>query len=217
MKIGIIIPDRNDRPLFLENCLRLIKSQTLQPEIIELVNYEAESESVDITQRYKRGYDALRNKGLDVIALMENDEWYSPDYLKIMCEGWDSFGRPDIFGTNYTIYYHIKLFAYFTMHHLTRSSAMSTLIKPDLNFEWCSDNEPYTDIHLWTRLRGVCFSPPSTICLGIKHGVGKCGGFAHTDKLHRYENELSTKDTNKEWLKSVVDEKSFEFYSNYFK
>ncbi len=215
-RIGVIIPDRSDRPLFLANCLRLLKNQTIQPEIIELVNYEPLSDQVDITQRYKVGYDKLRNKGLDVIAFIENDEWYAPDYLETMVNGWIENNKPDIFGTNYTIYYHIKLFAHFTMHHLTRSSAMSTLIKPDLNFEWCKDNEPYTDIHLWSKLKGVCFTPPKTICLGIKHGVGKCGGFAHIDKLHRYNNELSSQDQNMEFLKGLVDPESFEFYSNYF-
>jgi len=212
MKIGIIIPDRNDRPLFLANCLRLIKNQTLQPEIIEVVNYEPESDNVDITQRYRRGYDKLRNKGLDVIAFMENDEWYSPKYLEIMTNGWIDNGKPEIFGTNYTIYYHIKLFSYFTMHHLTRSSAMSTLITPDLVIKWCVDEQPYTDIWLWKQLQGVTFTPPEIICLGIKHGVGKCGGMAHVDKLHRYVGN----DENKDYLRSVVDNESFNFYSNYF-
>lgn len=212
MKIGIIIPDRNDRPLFLANCLRLIKNQTLQPEIIEVVNYEPESNNVDITQRYRRGYDKLRNKGLDIIAFMENDEWYSQNYLQVMVDGWIANGKPEIFGTNYTIYYHIKLFSYFTMHHLTRSSAMSTLITPDLDIKWCVDEQPYTDIWLWKQLQGVTFTPPEIICLGIKHGVGKCGGMAHVDKLHRYVGN----DKNKEYLRSVVDSESFNFYSNYF-
>lgn len=212
MKIGIIIPDRNDRPLFLENCLRLIKNQTLQPTIIEVINYEPESSNVDITQRYRRGYEKLRNKGLDIIALMENDEWYSPKYLEIMVDGWIKHGKPEIFGTNYTIYYHIKLFSYFTMHHLTRSSAMSTLITPDMDIKWCVDEQPYTDIWLWKQLQGVTFTPSEIICLGIKHGVGKCGGMAHVDKLHRYVGN----DINKYYLRSIVDSESFNFYSNYF-
>lgn len=212
MKIGIIIPDRNDRPLFLENCLRLIKNQTLQPTIIEIVNYEPESEKVDITQRYRRGYDKLRNKGLDIIAFMENDEWYSSKYLEIMSNEWIKNGKPEIFGTNYTIYYHIKLFSYFTMHHLIRSSAMSTLITPDLDIKWCVDEQPYTDIWLWKQLQGFTFTPPEIICMGIKHGVGLCGGMAHIDKLHRYVG----KDENKDYLRSVVDNESFNFYSKYF-
>ena len=218
MRIGIIIPDRNDRPLFLKNCMRLIQAQTLQPEIIELVNYEAESENVDITQRYRRGYDNLRNKGLDVIALIENDEWYSHDYLEIMVNGWVNNGKPDIFGTNYTIYYHIKLFAYFTMHHLTRSSAMSTLIKPDLNFKWCVDDQPYTDLHLWSVLKGVTFKPNKTICLGIKHGVGLCGGVNHVDKLHRFTNkDEKFVYLHKHMIQEHDDFESFNFYTQYYK
>ncbi len=213
LKIGVIIPDRNDRPLFLENCLRLIKQQTIQPACIEVVNYQAISDDVDITQRYRIGYDLLRGKDLDVIALIENDEWYSPDYLEIITKAWFSSGRPDIFGTDYTIYYHIKLFAHFTMWHMSRSSAMSTLIKPDLNFEWCADNEPYTDMHLWETLKGCTFHPEKNICMGIKHGVGKCGGTGHTNKLHRFNES----DADKKILSDLMDIESFEFYSNYFK
>ena len=145
MKIGIIIPDKSDRPKFLENCLRMINSQTIKPDIIELVNDKPidinpdgyalpEKRNCDITLRYRTGYDRLRNKGINVIFLMENDDWYAPDYIETMLKYWEKYGRPDIFGTNYTIYYHIKLFAYFTMNHSMRSSAMSTLIRSDLNF-----------------------------------------------------------------------------------
>lgn len=216
LKVGVIIPDRNDRPRFLKNCLRLLENQTLKPEIIELVNYAPLSENVDITQRYKYGYEKLRNKGLDVIAFIENDEWYSNDYLETMVNAWENAKRPDIFGTDYTIYYHIKLLSYYTMYHDLRSSAMSTLIKPDLNFEWCRDSEPYTDMHLWTNLKGVTFRPEKHICLGIKHGVGMCGGHAHTTRLQRYKSDLATNDSNTTFLKSLVDIESYKFYCEFF-
>lgn len=212
MRIGVIIPDRGDRPDLLANCLRMLKAQTLQPEIIELVNDAPTSESCDITKRYRIGYDRLRNKGLDLIAFIENDDWYSPDYLETMANKWIESGKPDIIGTNYTIYYHIRLFAHFTMNHDTRSSAMSTLLKPDLNFKWCVDHEPYTDIHLWHTLKGVIFEPEKTICMGIKHGVGLCGGKTHIDRFDRFIH----KDSNKGFLREKLDSDSFKFYSQYF-
>lgn len=218
MRIGIIIPDRGDRPELLENCLRMIKTQTIQPCAVELVNHAPNSKSPDITERYRIGYDRLRNKNLDVIAFMENDDWYSPDYLATMISHWITYGKPTIFGTNYTYYYHIKLFQYFTMYHDQRSSAMSTLIKPDLYFPWCPDNEPFTDIYLWQKFgnqgQGTIFKPEKTICMGMKHGVGLCGGKSHVDRLNRYEQL----DTDKSFLKNIMkeDPKSFQFYSNYF-
>lgn len=218
MRIGVIIPDRGDRPELLKNCLRMLKAQTIQPVELALVDHAPNSENCDITERYRIGYDLLRNKKLDVIALIENDDWYSPEYLATMISHWITHGKPTIFGTNYTYYYHIKLFQYFTMYHDTRSSAMSTLIKPDMYFPWCPDHEPFTDIYLWHKFGyqgvGTIFKPVKPICMGIKHGVGLCGGKSHVDRLNRYEHL----DTDKSFLQNIMkeDPESLDFYSNYF-
>lgn len=224
MNIAVIIPDRNDRPLFLNNCLRMLKAQTLKPTVIEIIDYVPNLIGCDITQRYKTGYNSLRKKGIDVIAFIENDDWYHPTYLEKMVNAWVAHGKPDLFGTNFTIYYHIKIFNYFTMHHQERSSMMSTLMKPDLNINWCQDHDPFTDAYLWSistarngngYLRGVIYDPKEIICMGIKHGVGLCGGGAHTNRLERYYNH-GNEDLKKEFLKNTLDKESFEFYSNYF-
>lgn len=212
MKIGVIIPDRSDRPKLLANCLRMLNNQTVQSSEVYVVNEAPSSPLCDITKRYRIGYDHFRNKGFDILFFIENDDWYSPTYIETMITEWKAQGKPDIFGTDYTIYYHIKLFAQFTMHHNTRSSAMSTIIKPDLNFNWCVDHEPYTDMHLWTILKGKVFKPQKHICLGIKHGTGLCGGRSHVDRLHRYK----ITDPDKSFLKSVMDADSYNFYTNYF-
>ena len=213
MRIGVIIPDRGDRPKLLENCLRMMKNQTLQPAIISIVNFKPISDACDITARYRHGYEKLKGRNLDMIAFIENDDWYSPDYLRIMADKWADHYFPDLLGLNHTIYYHIGRFEHFTMHHITRSSAMNTVIKPDLNFDWGQDNNPYADVWLWNLLKGVIIIPEKEICLGIKHGIGLCGGQNHTDKMDRYIN----KDHNKEFLKSILDTESFEFYSELHK
>jgi len=209
MKIGVIVPHRNDRPEFLSNLKRMLNYQTVQPDLIHFVDYEPESNKCDITQRYRRGYDFMRNKGLDVIFLMEVDDWYSNTYIEYMLAAWNDNGKPDIFGTNYTIYYHIKLFAMFTFNHIQRSSAMSTMIKPDLTFPWCIDEEPFTDTHIWKHVKGRTFCPSKQICLGIKHGTSMTGGQSHIDRLHRY---IKT-DHNKDFIREIMDKDSYNFYS----
>jgi hypothetical protein len=213
VKVGVVIPSRGDRPRFLTNCLRMIREQTLQPHIIQVVDFPPLSESCDITQRYRIGYEVLRGKELDVIALIEDDDFYSEKYLENMVAWWNEAEKPDLFGLNHTIYYNIKLFAWFKMNHTQRSSAMNTLIKPDLDFKWCDDHEAFTDIHLWNTLKGVIVEPKETVCIGIKHGMGKCGGKCHVDRLHRYINI----DLNKAFIAQTMDHESFKFYSNYFK
>ena len=209
LKIGIIIPDRGDRPEFLKNCLRMINQQTMQPSMIQLVNDYPITDKCDITWRYRIGYDRLRNCGLDCILLMENDDWYAPDYIETMVNQWLASGMPEIIGTNYTIYYHIAINKHFTMNHQRRSSAMNTLLKPDLNFNWCVDHEPYTDLHLWKTLKGHTFCPPKVISIGIKHGVGLCGGRNHTCSFHRYIND----DSDNSFLIEHMDTESLLFYT----
>jgi glycosyltransferase involved in cell wall biosynthesis len=216
MKVAVIIPDRGDRPRLLANCIRMMQAQTLQPEIL-IINEPPFSDQPDITYRYRVGYDLLRGRGFDVIALIENDDWYHPEYLEYMVGQWEKNGKPDLFGTNYTIYYHLKLRSYFKLEHKNRASAMNTLIKPDLEFPWCPDTEIYTDLHLWVTLKGkrnilkgLTICPDRILSIGMKHGEGKCGGHAHTDRLNRYNNP------DDGLLKSVLDPESFKFYSQYF-
>jgi hypothetical protein len=212
MKIGVIIPDRGDRPAFLENCLRMLKAQSLQAACIELVNDPPLNDQCDITFRYRTGYDRLRNKGLDLIAFIENDDWYGVDYLKYMSSEWLRMDRPDLLGTKQTVYYHIKLRSHFTMYHNRRSSAMNTFIRPDMDIVWCPDHEAFTDIHLWTKMTGKLINSQGVYSMGIKHGIGKCGARCHVDRLNRYI--FDDKDLN--FLKEKMDAESFNFYSNYF-
>lgn len=214
MKVGIIIPDRGDRPELLKNCLRMMDAQTLQPDIIELVDFKPTDQKKDITKRYRIGYDRLRNKGLDAIALIENDDWYHPEYLETMINEWLKNKKPVLLGTNYTIYYHILIKGYYTFNHFTRASAMNTLIKPDQDIKWCPDHEVYTDIFLWEyfkRQMPVTFKPQKHIALGIKHGEGACGGNFHTSKMHRYVND----DEDFSFLKETIDPESYKFYMKY--
>lgn len=210
MRVAVIIPTRGDRPGFIQNFARMKNAQTLPVEHTVYMNYPPESDKCDITQRYKRGYEDLRGKRFDVIALMEDDDWYSPDYLQTMVDEWVKRGKPDIFGTGYTIYYHLKLGAYFTMYHQDRASAMNTLIKPDLEINWPPDHEPFTDMHLWQNIHGAVYFPEKVISVGMKHGIGLCGGRSHVDKLYRYTQK------DEGFLQATLDPESYKFYSQFY-
>jgi len=214
MKIAVLLPDRGDRPRLMQNCNRMLAAQTLQPALTIKIGGPPESEKCDITKRYRTAYELISrgSTSIDVIAFIENDDWYAPDYLETMAREWDAHGRPEIFGTNYTIYYHLKLKRYFTLEHYDRASAMNTLIKPGLHITWPVDEDPYTDMHLWQNcgLRGVTFRPGRHISIGMKHGEGMTGGGWHRDKLDRFKTEDGG------LLRDNLDSASFEFYNNYF-
>jgi hypothetical protein len=214
MKIGIIIPDRNDRPELLANCKRMIYSQVFTENHwteIKPVTFQPTDNEIDITKRYRIGYDYFRNRGFDCILLMENDDFYSKNYIQTMVNEWILQGKPKLLGTNYTIYYHLGLRKYLKMRHDRRASAMNTLIVPDLDINWCPDSEPYTDLFLWRNIQGVTFKPKEIISIGIKHGTGLCGGNSHKNYLDRYRFD----DPHFEFLHTHMDSQSFKFYTEY--
>ena len=221
MKIGVLIPDRNDRPLFLANCMRMMKMQTLQPTEIEIVNDAPKSDEVDITWRYRTGYERLCKKNVDLICFIENDDWYHPEYLATMAKAFIEKGSPLLLGLTYTIYYHLKLERYFFFNHSSRSSAMCTCIRPNVpNIDWGVDNDPYTDIRLWQFMGKemgdkIVFNPEKYLCVGMKHGMGKTGGFFHTTDMQRWDMPDAKEDNGfLERIIKPIDPEGWEFYKN---
>lgn len=216
MRVAAVIPDRNDRPELLANCLRTMDLQTIKPDVF-LINYPATSEDYDITQRYRVGYDQLRGKGYDIIFFIENDDAYRYNFIEKMLDHWIAAGKPDLFGTCTTIYYHLALRAWFKMEHHQRASMMNTMMIPDLEIKWCVDNEPFTDLFLWFNIPSrQIFMPKEIMSFGVKHGVGK---IVHGDTFHRLDQRLigrfDQKDPDFTWLRENTDPETFEFYKNY--
>lgn len=219
--IAILSIHRGDRPRFLHNLNRMIEKQTLQPSCVHFVDYPPNDDLCDISKRYRNGYEYLSSlPNIELIIIMEVDDYYSPNYIETVYNQWLLNNKPDIIGQSYTIYYNIRMFSYFMFNHLERSSMMNTAIKSRLKIAWPVDTEPYTDTHLWMtqkHLSKVIFKPEAITCIGIKHGVGMTGGSFHTTKLHRYQSiHKGVVDLNKEFLKRNMDEESFKFYSEYF-
>lgn len=220
LKIGVVMPHRNDRDMFLPQFHKCLEHQTLKPDIVEIIDWPAKSEAVDITPRYRDGYERMAGKGVDVVFFMEIDDYYTPDYLEKMAAGWHRHHRPAVFGTNYTIYYHLHIKKYFKFEHFRRSSMMSTMLVPDLEINWPNDDDPYADLHVWKQFKDqalkdkvnngawMTFKPDHHLCVGIKHGIGKCGGRMHVDHLYKY----NTPDPDMQFLSSIVDPESMEFY-----
>lgn len=211
MKIGILIPNRGDREELLSNCIRMMKAQTIADQIEWMlpVSFKPTEGIVDITTRYRIGYDILSKFGVDIIFFIENDDWYSPEYLETMIREWEYYSRPELFGTNYTIYYNLKLQKHFTMFTEQRASAMNTMIKPGLFVSWPLEQDPYTDVWLWEHIQNRrIFKPKKVISVGMKHGIGLCGGYAHTTKLHRYIYD------DDGFLKETLDTESYKFYKS---
>lgn len=212
LRIGILVPDRGDRPDFMKKCWEMIERQTVYGELairVHIADYAPESSDIDITQRYKRGCNVLfKEDNCNVVIFMENDDWYAPNYIETILKEWAKAGRTEIFGIGQTVYYHIFTNQWVLLRHRRRASMMSSMVTSKiLNIRWPRDNNPYLDVELWDQLRGKTFIPPKHICIGIKHGIGIVGGGAHNGDNQHYKNV----DADGAWLRGIIGE-DYKFY-----
>jgi glycosyltransferase involved in cell wall biosynthesis len=188
IKVAVIIPTIPGRELFVNNCLRLLANQTMQPDITEIVNYPAK-DYPDTTDRYFYGLEKVFKQGAEVAVCFEDDDWYHPSYIETMVKGWHEAKRPILYGINHSTYYHIKVKKYFKISHKGRASMMSTLISNKFKKDMVviQDKNQYLDSHIWGQIKGVDFTSSQMLCMGIKHGMTKVAGGAHNGNSPHYK------------------------------
>ncbi len=198
--IGVVIPTKGDRPLFLAKAKSMIARQTMQPQYVKIVDNPTDIEGIDIALRYEIGFRYLFKKGCDVVICWEDDDWYSDKYIATVIAAWDKAGCPAIFGVGQSTYYHIVVKKHFSLQHTKRASMMATIVTPRVMKDKFDYADPYLDIALWINNSGKTFIPKEPICLGIKHGFTDVGGGGHQKHWKRYKLE----DNNSAKLLNIV-------------
>jgi len=204
VRFSVIIPDRNDRKELTEHCFFQMDRQTLKPERIYHINYVPLNGEMDLTQRVMKGIDQSERDGIDKCFVIENDDYYPDDYFEKM-----QFDC-DMIGSEKTIYYNIKYKRYKVLHHFNRSSLFCTGFRiskiKNMVFPLKS-----LDMRMWLFAQNLKVEFVNPGAIGIKHGVGLCGGSSHKF------NASYIKDSGMWYLKKQVREESFEFYKSYNK
>jgi len=204
VKFSIIIPDRCDRKELTEHCFFQMDRQTLKPERIYHINYIPLDGEIDLTQRIIKGIDQSERDGIDKCFVVENDDYYPDDYFEKM-----QFDC-DMIGSEKTVYYNLKFKRLKFINHIGRSSLFCTgfRISKIKNFVFPLKN---LDIRLWLFAQNLKVKFIETGAIGIKHGIGLCGGIGHQF------NASFVKDSSMVWLQQNTREESFEFYKSYHK
>jgi hypothetical protein len=78
------------------------------------------------------------------------------------------------------------------------------------NFSWCADSESFVDLYLWQKLKGASVTVQQPLCIGIKHGIGLCGGGGHVNKWASFNKEDRTYEQLEKW----ADPNAVNFYLN---
>lgn len=210
MNYCTITPDRGDRPEFFQFCLsQLSKMQGQHPMNAYLMNDKPTSDQVDLVPRIRKGVELAQRDGFEWAFIIENDDYYPANYFSLFGD----LSAYDFVGFSSTTYYNLRNCTYETMDHPGRSSLFCTgfRISSLEKFNWPKDNTTFLDIRLWEfanrhgRVKLIEDNP----CIGIKHGIGKCGGKAHGMRL-----KIKDSINDAAYLRANVDAESFEFYTD---
>lgn len=206
MKIACIICDHGGREELIKFASFQLQQQTRWPDAIYTIGPPQlqPNGSVDLVARLKLGYEMAKRDGMDFVLIIE-DDFYGPDYIQRFLP----YMNFDFVGQDYTYYYQLKQRAWARFDHKYRSSLFTTGFKVSAlnNWNW-SDLRPdlaMVDIKLWDYAKRRTKAFIDTGAIGIKHGIGVCGGKGHLISMHN-------KDQDMQWLKEKVSEDAFEFY-----
>lgn len=208
MKFCAITPTRGDRPQFLEHCKTMIQQQTVKPDKHYIINYRPTSEKIDIANRIITGIEKAKADGFEFVFIIEDDDFYPSNYFENI-----PFSQFDFVGFETTVYYNIELNKYAILKHPGRSSLFCTGFNINAldGFYW-PKNTPFIDIELWhyalTTNKKIWFNSSVNMPIGIKHGLGLCGGSGHNAQHPMYNN----KDMVNMFLKLCVSAESYNFY-----
>lgn len=194
---------RGDRPQFLEFCKHQLSRMYVKPDHSYFIDYPPIGTDFDLVARVRKGIELAKADGFDRCFIVEDDDYYPPDYFLLTPSA-------DFIGDDHTIYYHLGNRTWQEWSHPRRASLFTTgfNISTLEGFQWLPDNERFLDISLWnyaTREKKTVFWRQSK-AVGIKHGIGLCGGRGHIQRNKYQDQDLA-------WLKAHVDTEAFTFYS----
>ncbi len=117
------------------------------------------------------------------IVFMEDDDWYSPDYLDFMANEFDGIGGRGIVGEGCARYYHVPSRRYMVLNNMAHASmcqtGMTIELIPFLSLICSERNKSFLDIQLWQDARMNRFNTKirnsSDHCIGIKGLYGRAG------------------------------------------
>lgn len=194
------------RESFLARCRSYVDRFTLKPEAHIVVS------SDDFRKNLK---DALSQVKTELVAFIEDDDWYAPGYLKDMATRL-TYSRRALIGYDPTMYYHIVHKGYTILPHRNRASLFATVgissivvLAYDRIYEKTGGKNFAVDINLWSSLADVAVTTVGHLAIGIKHGLTKTEG-----RGHYYPKNYWAKDEDSSYLKQLIGEEDANAYSD---
>ena len=214
MKISIITPT-GGRAIGFTLCERWMKRQTLKPdEWIVVDDYEKRTKckmGQKVIRRkpfwrpgemtlQKNLLEALKIVTGDIILIIEDDDWYSPNYIENMVKKFETLSEGKsisesslLIGEGHSLYYHVRNYTHKYFDNMDHASLFQTGFTKDLipkinDLLIKNINQMYFDDRLWKDIKDCnkcIFLTKSPWSVGIKGLVGErfVGTFGHFQGL----------------------------------
>jgi len=214
-----IITPTGDRPLAFALCQNWVRKQTLQPDqwividdgkiptepIVPMQYVRREPQTDDpkhtLILNLKTAMPLVKG---DKVMIIEDDEYYAPEYLEEMAL---RLAEHEVVGIARAKYYHLPTGGYLqianTRHASLAQTGFRSSFMPELSELW--EGDPSLDMRLWQKVgqaRGLLivdvFKP---LYLGIKGLPGRMGiGAGHNPTLYRGVRDTADRAILKKWV-----------------
>ena len=140
----------------------------------------------------------------DVIMVIEDDEYYAPDYIAEMERRLNGY---EIIGIMRSKYYHLPCGGYFRHGNINRASLAETVFKKSFlpEFEKVLIGDSFLDMRLWLKTKSdqklLFVDDDNPLYLGIKGLPGRGGiGGGHKITYGNYAQDTSDRKMLRTWI-----------------
>ena len=135
----------------------------------------------------------------DKILIMEDDEYYAPQYIEEMSHRLDDH---EVVGINNGRYYHLPSGGYIQRRWMAQASLAQTGFRRSFltDFVKCIDGDTYIDTRIWRKAKGHLFDDENNkLYLGMKGLPGRMGiGYGHRD-FSRFHQDSPDHKVLRQW------------------
>jgi len=136
----------------------------------------------------------------DVVAVIEDDDWYSPDYLKRTL---DLIEMAPLVGEGWARYYNVRARRYIEQanarHACLACTAWRSELTPAVLATVSRVGRPCYDLSIWRAIQDFALSLSVRNYVGIKGMPGRTGiGIGHHDRLCKHDDPTLAK--LREWV-----------------
>ena len=162
----------------VDDCLPHTQT-TLNQDLVHPVPVWVGTGPHTLARNIRAGLGLVRH---DAVIIIEDDDWYSPDYVQTVANRLESQPVMALCGEAPSRYYNVRTRCYHQLHNSQHASLCQTAFRLELAPRVLDVlegfDQPWVDIRLWSKLEGVLYQ--SNLCIGIKGMSGREGtGMGH--------------------------------------